>query len=202
MPHKQPIDRSNHDHADTPMGDGVPLNGVEDQAARRTHMREQTMARQAAERTAVRPASERHLGLDRSGRVEAGREREATLRVELTRINAEHQTWLDDREQADSPESAPSSLLPADTMAPGGTMDRFMVILRMLQRGATLRAWAKIFAEVPNYAHVASRPQGMDLRPKRPVEFDGTVYDLEHPVRVHDDGTGTMRIVAGIETPE
>ncbi len=49
------------------MGDAIPRNGVEGQATRRTHMREQTMARQAAERKALRPSTEAHLTRSLSG---------------------------------------------------------------------------------------------------------------------------------------
>ncbi|HVC81138.1 MAG TPA: hypothetical protein VNL35_11635 [Chloroflexota bacterium] len=83
-------------------GDAVPVGGVEDQASRRAHMREQTMARQAAERRRVLPAFETRL--DRPARLDAARDREADLQVELTRIYAEHQMWLRERGLADPSE--------------------------------------------------------------------------------------------------
>ena len=98
------------------VGDAVAVNGVEDQAGRRTHMREQTMARQAAERAAMRPASERRLDLDRPGRLDAARDREAILQVELTRINADHQTSLRELGLFDFPESEPHIPESADTL--------------------------------------------------------------------------------------
>ena len=200
MPRKLPRQESGDESRAGLVGDAVPLNGVEDQAARRAHMLAQTTARQVAERTAARTASERRL--NRTAREDSGRDREAMLQVELTRINAEDQTWRREHGLADPLVNELESSLPGDTMAPEGTMDRFMVILRMLQRGVTLRGWASLFSEVPNYAHVASRTHGLDLRPRRPIAFEGTVYDLEHPVSVGDDGSGIMRIVAGIETLE
>jgi hypothetical protein len=72
--------------------DGVLCNGVDGSAERRSHMRELTMARQAAERRHARPASE--TGLDRAAQVVAARARAVELRAELERIDAEHRTWL------------------------------------------------------------------------------------------------------------
>jgi hypothetical protein len=90
------------------LGEGVPVDGVEAQAARRAHMREQTTARQAAER---------HLGhpLIPAGSLDHHHEtvtRVAEVREELARINADHQVWLHDhgREGADA--------LPNDYQAP------------------------------------------------------------------------------------
>jgi hypothetical protein len=116
MPRNQPIEWSIPNRSETTVGDAVPLNGVEDQAARRTHMREQTTARQAAERTAIRPASERHL--DRLGRLDAAREREVTLQVELKRINADHLASLQDLGLSDFPESEPLIPAPVATLTP------------------------------------------------------------------------------------
>lgn len=96
------------------MGDAVPRNGVEDQAVRRAHMREQTMARQAAERAAIRPLSD--AALDRPTQRAAARERGADLQVALTRINAGHQTWLHARGLTDPPETGPQRRLPPNTM--------------------------------------------------------------------------------------
>lgn len=85
-----------------PLGEGVTHNGVDGTAARRAHMRGQTMARQAAERRCARPPADG--GLDRPARLAARREREAELRVELARLDAAHRNWLDDQ-GLDVPES-------------------------------------------------------------------------------------------------
>ena len=68
----------------------MPFNGVEDQAARRAHMREQTMARQAAERHLQYPPIRR--GSDEFREQVAARLVE--VRAELAMINATHRTWL------------------------------------------------------------------------------------------------------------
>ncbi|HVC79802.1 MAG TPA: hypothetical protein VNL35_04780 [Chloroflexota bacterium] len=97
-------------------GDAVPVDGTEDQATRRTHMREQTMARQAAERRRILPPFEARL--DRSARLDAAREREADLQVELLRINAGHQTWLRDRSLPTPVDIEPRSLFAEDPLEP------------------------------------------------------------------------------------
>ena len=89
------------------VGDAVPRNGEDDQAARRAHMREQTMARQAAERKALRPAGEARLG--RPARADEAQQREADLHAELARINAEHRDWLREHGAADPPDGEPAA---------------------------------------------------------------------------------------------
>jgi hypothetical protein len=76
------------------LGEAVSRNGVDVSAARREHLRELTMARQAAERRHARPALS--SGLDRATRLVAAQERATELRVELERIDSEHRTWLHD----------------------------------------------------------------------------------------------------------
>lgn len=72
--------------------DGMLCNGVDSAAERRAHMRELTMARQAAERRHARPTSD--LRLDRQAQALAARARDAELRAELARIDDAHRTWL------------------------------------------------------------------------------------------------------------
>jgi hypothetical protein len=72
------------------LGDGVPMNGVEYQAGRRAHMREQNAARQGAEWHLAHPPIVRGNG-DYHVLVA---ERVGEVRAELALINAEHQTWL------------------------------------------------------------------------------------------------------------
>ncbi|HEY8285569.1 MAG TPA: hypothetical protein VIJ28_14385 [Chloroflexota bacterium] len=98
------------------LGDAVPVDGVEDQATRRAHMREQTTARQAAERRRVLPAFETRLA--RPARLDAAREREADLQVELTRINAGHETWLRERALTAPLEKEPWGSWDADPIVP------------------------------------------------------------------------------------
>jgi hypothetical protein len=75
-----------------PCGGGVLFNGVDPNAARRAHMREQTMAKQAAERRSVKPASGMHL--DHQTRLAMAQERAAALHAELASLSDEHQDWL------------------------------------------------------------------------------------------------------------
>ena len=82
------------------IGDGVLVdailrNGVDRSAFRRAHLRELTLARQAAERRNAQPKAQ--VGLERWEQQAATRERAAAFRGELARINAAHRTWL--REQ-------------------------------------------------------------------------------------------------------
>jgi len=74
------------------LGDGICRNGVDSQAGRRAHMRELTMARQAAERRHARPSPQ--PGMDRSGQLAAAQERAVELRIELARLDASHREWL------------------------------------------------------------------------------------------------------------
>ncbi|GAC1402004.1 MAG: hypothetical protein NVSMB65_19250 [Chloroflexota bacterium] len=74
-------------------GEGVIVNGGDQQADRRAHMRALTTARQAAERRALHGPE----GSATSGSARRGVERQARrveLQAELQRIEAEHQTWL------------------------------------------------------------------------------------------------------------
>lgn len=100
------------------VGDAIPRNGVDDQAVRRAHMREQTTARQAAERNAERPAYEGRL--NRSTRIDGVQEREAGLQQELRRINTEHQQWLHQETSIDPLESEQASVPSANSLAPEG----------------------------------------------------------------------------------
>jgi len=102
VPKKSDKQQAGGESRESAMGDAVPHNGEEEQAARRAHMREQTMARQAAERKALPPAGEARI--DRPARVDDAQRREADLRAELARINAEHRDWLREHGAADPPE--------------------------------------------------------------------------------------------------
>ena len=90
MPRKLDRQESGPESQENVLGDGVPRNGVEGQAVRRAHMREQTTARQAAERRLEHDGIPRrdheHRALVAAQVVE--------VRAELALINAAHQTWL------------------------------------------------------------------------------------------------------------
>ena len=77
-------------------GDSVLVNGEDNQAAQRAHMRAQTTARQAAERGAGHS-----LGLPRAAdaaeRQAAARVRETERQAASARIEADHQEWLQGR---------------------------------------------------------------------------------------------------------
>jgi hypothetical protein len=79
-------------------GEGVLINGVDQQAARRTHMRELTMARQAAERRSLQH-SEEAARQDRTARAVEKQERRTALAAELKRIEAAHQAWLETHDE-------------------------------------------------------------------------------------------------------
>ena len=67
--------------------DGMLYNGVDYAAMRRTHARELTTARQAAELRYARPA-------------EQGEDRAAEYHAELARIQSAHGAWLRERGEA------------------------------------------------------------------------------------------------------
>jgi hypothetical protein len=84
--------------------DAMLYNGLDPTAAWRLHMREQTMARQAAERRfAKRTQAVEHDG---PARDREGVQRSAAFRAELARISAEHWAWLREHgaEMADRPQ--------------------------------------------------------------------------------------------------
>ena len=78
-------------------GEGVPVNGIDNLAARRAHMRELTAARQAAERRRSQPWSVDSGAY--ANRLEATRARSAEMYAELARIEDEHQRWLDEHDE-------------------------------------------------------------------------------------------------------
>jgi hypothetical protein len=85
-----PLER-NPRRIETTMMDSILYDGVDPLAARRAHMRDVTMARQAAERRfAQRGSSEKQDG---SARLMAAKERAAALRLELERIYADDRRW-------------------------------------------------------------------------------------------------------------
>jgi hypothetical protein len=72
--------------------DGLLQNGTDRSALWRAHVREMTMARQAAERRPAGPGPA--IGLDKPAQLTLARARAVALRLELTRINAEHRIWM------------------------------------------------------------------------------------------------------------
>ena len=74
-------------------GEGVLLNGVDGQAARRAHMREQTTARQVAERRHDQPLGVLRAA-DQATRLAAAGVRDAEKSTALADILAEHEEWL------------------------------------------------------------------------------------------------------------
>jgi hypothetical protein len=93
MPRYLDRQESGPESRDSLFGEGVPLNGADRQADRRSHMRTQTMARQAAEWRLGHPPVP-HGCSDRPARLAV---RAAELNQELALINAAHQTWLHNR---------------------------------------------------------------------------------------------------------
>ena len=77
--------------------DAMLYNGIDGLAMRRAHMRELTLARQAAERRYTQPAS----AVTREGlpRLTTAHERAVEFQEEIARINAEHRIWM--REQGE-----------------------------------------------------------------------------------------------------
>ncbi|GAC1408714.1 MAG: hypothetical protein NVSMB65_22130 [Chloroflexota bacterium] len=74
-------------------GEGVLLNGVDGQAARRAHMRAQTTARQLAEQHHDQPLGQLRTA-DPATRFAAARVRDAEKSTALAGIAAEHEEWL------------------------------------------------------------------------------------------------------------
>jgi len=73
--------------------DAMLYNGIDVLAERRAHMRELTMARQAAEQRSA-PAAHREVAAgEQFGEV---REGATALRAELARLQAAHRAWLDE----------------------------------------------------------------------------------------------------------
>ena len=72
--------------------DAMLYNGIDGLAMRRAHMRELTLARQAAERRYTQPAS----AAPRDGlpRLTTARERAVEFQEEIARINAAHRSWM------------------------------------------------------------------------------------------------------------
>lgn len=72
--------------------DAMLYNGIDGLATRRAHMRELTLARQAAERRYTQPAS----AVPREGqpRLTTARARAVEFQEEIARINAEHRIWM------------------------------------------------------------------------------------------------------------
>jgi hypothetical protein len=89
------------------LGGCVSRNGVDASALRRAHMRELTMARQAAERRQARPPM--NGSLDRPAQLAAAQERAIEYRAELARIDADHKRWLQEHGE-DQPEPLPRYL--------------------------------------------------------------------------------------------
>ena len=71
--------------------DAILYDGVDPMAMWRAHMREVTMARQAAERRLARRDSS--IAHDVGTRAIAARERAAVFGIEKAQINADHQSW-------------------------------------------------------------------------------------------------------------
>ncbi|HVA91388.1 MAG TPA: hypothetical protein VNL71_16260 [Chloroflexota bacterium] len=90
MPRTLPRQSGGFDSHESIIGDAVPLNGLEDQSARRAHMREQTTARQAAERRLEFPRI-RRAEYDYHARMAA---RAGEVRAELALIDVAHEAWL------------------------------------------------------------------------------------------------------------
>jgi hypothetical protein len=72
--------------------DAMLYNGIDGLAMRRAHMRELTLARQAAERRYTQPAS----AASREGppRLTTAQERAVEYQAEIARINDEHRIWM------------------------------------------------------------------------------------------------------------
>jgi len=76
-------------HQESILVDGLLLNGADSASPRRAHLREQTMARQAAERRYARTPLPG--GIDGPAMAQ---ERSDTFHTELARINTEHRIWM------------------------------------------------------------------------------------------------------------
>ena len=71
--------------------DSILYDGVDAHAIWRAHLREVTMARQAAERRLAQRASPTRQ--DVAARAAASRQRTEEFQLEMERINAEHRRW-------------------------------------------------------------------------------------------------------------
>jgi hypothetical protein len=71
--------------------DAIKYDGVDVHAIWRAHLREVTMARQAAERRLAQRAS--RAPQDAPARTAAARQRTEEFRLEMDRINADHKRW-------------------------------------------------------------------------------------------------------------
>jgi len=89
MSYLQVASREDPQLAESGLVDALVHNGVDGLAARRAHMRELTMARQAAERQYARSVGRDGLALPDETRAYA-----VQYQVDLTRIEGEHLTWL------------------------------------------------------------------------------------------------------------
>lgn len=109
------------------MMDSILYHGVDPLSTWRSHMREVTMARQAAERRlAVRTSS---VAQDRPARLLAARERAEEFRLEMDRINDDHRRWRTDHgELAIELPDRGRHRLPGDKL-PGTTVEGVAVIV-------------------------------------------------------------------------
>jgi hypothetical protein len=89
MSHLQVASRDEPQIPGSGLVDALVYNGVDSLAARRTHMRQLTMARQAAERQYARAVRREGPALPNETHAYA-----VQYHVELTRIEGEHLTWL------------------------------------------------------------------------------------------------------------
>ena len=92
MPHDRGLQPNGSQGQESILVDGLLQNGTDRSAYWRAHVRELTVARQAAERRHTGPGLA--TGLDKPALLALARERAVALRVELTRINAEHRIWM------------------------------------------------------------------------------------------------------------
>ena len=88
---QDPLWKENARSPEVVMMDAILYDGVDPRAIRRTHMREVTMARQAAERRlALRNPS---AAQDQASKAVTARERAEEFRLEMARISADHRRW-------------------------------------------------------------------------------------------------------------
>lgn len=91
MLHSHPFS-SEGERQESILVDGLLQDGADRSAPWRAHLRELTMARQAAERRYSRAGLP--AGLDGQTQLALTRERAVAFRGELARIDAEHRTWM------------------------------------------------------------------------------------------------------------
>jgi hypothetical protein len=104
MPDVPLIPEPNGQREVTRLLDAIPCDGIDTSAEWRAHMRDLTMARQAAERLYARPPAQARW--DRVAQARDAQERATDLRTELARINAEHRRWLQARGETEPEEPA------------------------------------------------------------------------------------------------